>query len=239
MYNGGADQYTEWAGYHALIDHSFFFIDPTIKALYKQHVHFMLTRVNMVNGVQYMDDPTVFAWGLINEPRCTQCSPGIISVCGWGADEWLMGGLIATHPPTFLPTHTQAWASEMASFIKSIDPKHLVTLGSEGFYHADHQLQDINPGEYVVRVCVGVCVRLMMWCSTHPNTHHPHIPRWASYEGQHFITDHASPHIDFASIHLWPSNWQAHDQDAFVHAWLTQHMKDAAALGKPVWGCCM
>jgi mannan endo-1,4-beta-mannosidase len=27
-------------------------------------------RVNSVNGLRYRDDPTIFAWNIMNEPRC-------------------------------------------------------------------------------------------------------------------------------------------------------------------------
>ena len=30
----------------------------------------VLTRRNSITGVAYKDDPTIFAWELINEPRC-------------------------------------------------------------------------------------------------------------------------------------------------------------------------
>lgn len=30
----------------------------------------MLTRVNTYTNVMYKDDPTIFAWELINEPQC-------------------------------------------------------------------------------------------------------------------------------------------------------------------------
>lgn len=37
------------------------------------HANFMqavLTRVNSISGVSYKDDPTIFGWELMNEPRC-------------------------------------------------------------------------------------------------------------------------------------------------------------------------
>lgn len=30
----------------------------------------VLTRINSITRVAYKDDPTIFAWELINEPRC-------------------------------------------------------------------------------------------------------------------------------------------------------------------------
>ena len=48
------------------------------------------------------------AWELMNEPRC----------------------------PTDQSGNTiQAWIEEMASYLKSIDSKHLLEAGLEGFYH--------------------------------------------------------------------------------------------------------
>ena len=50
--------------------HALFFTDADAKRIYKENVKFALTRKNTVNGRVYKDDPTIFAWGLLNEPRC-------------------------------------------------------------------------------------------------------------------------------------------------------------------------
>lgn len=50
--------------------HALFFSDPGARRLYKQHVAAIVKRRNSITGVPYRDDPTIFAWELINEPRC-------------------------------------------------------------------------------------------------------------------------------------------------------------------------
>lgn len=36
----------------------------------------VLNRVNTFNNITYKDDPTIFAWELMNEPRCPSDSSG-------------------------------------------------------------------------------------------------------------------------------------------------------------------
>ncbi|GLJ19089.1 hypothetical protein SUGI_0342820 [Cryptomeria japonica] len=86
-------------GYHAL---------QTSPGVYDEQVfQRIMTRNNSLNGVVYKDDPTIFAWELINEPRC-QIDPSGRTV--------------------------QRWVKEMASYVKSIDSNHLLEVGMEGFY---------------------------------------------------------------------------------------------------------
>jgi endo-1,4-beta-mannosidase len=46
-----------------------FFTDPKAIDAFKNHISFMSNRTNSVNGVKYSDDPTIFSWNLMNEPR--------------------------------------------------------------------------------------------------------------------------------------------------------------------------
>ncbi|KAL2607931.1 hypothetical protein R1flu_026504 [Riccia fluitans] len=110
---GGKPQYAEWgrkAGYHIPNDDAFYTHDA-LKTWYKNHVRKVLTRRNTISGVMYMNDPTVFSWELMNEPRCETDPSG----------------------------NTMAkWVKEMAAYVKSIDKNHLLTVGVEGFYGPNH-----------------------------------------------------------------------------------------------------
>lgn len=107
---GGIQQMTAWynPGYNATnnnqLRYNFFFSDPRTKQNYKDWVEHVLNRVNPLTGIAYKDDPTIFAWDLMNEPEVNSV------------------------------TLAQSWISEMSAHIKSIDSNHLVASGTEGFY---------------------------------------------------------------------------------------------------------
>ena len=109
---GGMDQYVRWRGAKT---HDAFYTDPVIRGWYRDYMAHLLTRVNTYSGIAYKDDPAIMGWELANEPRCGG------------------SGLYPTSSSCTTATLT-AWAGEMASYIKSIDPNHLVSVGDEGFY---------------------------------------------------------------------------------------------------------
>ncbi|XP_051135276.1 mannan endo-1,4-beta-mannosidase 6-like [Andrographis paniculata] len=121
---GGKTQYLQWAeavGINVSSKDSFF-SDPSIKAYYKSYVKAILTRRNSFTGVKYSDEPSIFAWELMNEPRCDSVSSA----------------------PTL-----QAWIAEMAAYVKSLDRNHLVTIGLEGFYASKSSKNyETNPGDW-------------------------------------------------------------------------------------------
>ena len=65
-----------------------------------------------------------------------------------------------------------------------------------------------------------------------------------SYVGIDFKRDHAIQHIDYATVHIWPQNWEWYtprDPDGSYGralnrslSYLRSHVDDAAALGKPL-----
>ncbi|RLM98953.1 putative mannan endo-1,4-beta-mannosidase 5 [Panicum miliaceum] len=125
---GGKAQYVKWArdaGLNLTSDDDFF-SDQTVKGYFKNHVKNMLTRVNTYTNVTYKDDPTIFAWELMNELRCTSDPTG---------------------------NKLQAWIHEMAFHVKSIDPDHLLEVGAEGFYGPSSPARlQANPNTYAGQV---------------------------------------------------------------------------------------
>jgi mannan endo-1,4-beta-mannosidase len=67
----------------------------------------------------------------------------------------------------------------MASYVKSIDRRHLLTVGTEGFYGptSPPEKLSVNPGH------------------------------WFNNYGLDFIRNSKISDIDFASVHLYPDNW--------------------------------
>ncbi|KAJ6840324.1 mannan endo-1,4-beta-mannosidase 1 [Iris pallida] len=119
---GGKGQYVQWARSQgqAIGSEDEFFTNPLVKGYYKNHVKAVLTRRNTITGVAYKDDPTIFAWELMNEPRC---------------------------PSDLSGKSIQSWITEMAAHVKSIDSNHLLEAGLEGFYgESSPQMKQANPG---------------------------------------------------------------------------------------------
>ncbi|AES61540.2 mannan endo-1,4-beta-mannosidase-like protein [Medicago truncatula] len=106
---GGKNKYVQWAREHGhnIKNDDDFFTHPLVKQYYKNHVKVVLTRKNTISGVLvlYKDDPTIFAWELMNEPRVHDFGKSI-----------------------------QNWISEMVPYVKSLDGNHLLEIGLEGFY---------------------------------------------------------------------------------------------------------
>ncbi|EEF52605.1 mannan endo-1,4-beta-mannosidase 7 [Ricinus communis] len=118
---GGKKQYVNWARSQgqSISSDDDFFTNSVVKGYYKNHIKTVLTRRNSITGVAYKDEPTIMAWELMNEPRCTSDPSG---------------------------KTIQTWITEMASYVKSIDSNHLLEAGLEGFYgQSSSEKQHYNP----------------------------------------------------------------------------------------------
>jgi len=78
--------------------------------MFDDYVRAVVARRNTVTGRLYRDDPAILSWQLANEPR-----PGGSEAAGH------------RHMKAYL-----AWIDGTARLIKSIDPNHMVSTGSEG-----------------------------------------------------------------------------------------------------------
>jgi mannan endo-1,4-beta-mannosidase len=131
---GGMDQYVRWRATSAPPGqawyHDSFYTDPIIRQWYKNWIAHLLNRTNIYTGVKYKNDPTIMTWELGNEPRC------------------LSAGAYPRSPNCTTQTLI-SWADEMSTYIKSIDNKHLVSVGDEGFYclpNATHWTENCGEG---------------------------------------------------------------------------------------------
>jgi len=98
----GVDEFSAMAGKPK----GSFWTDPEQKADFKHFLNFILNRKNTVNGILYKDDPAILAWQLGNEFGSYPGDRGL------NYDEW---------SPKILD-----WSLEMAAYIKTQDPNHLV-----------------------------------------------------------------------------------------------------------------
>lgn len=118
-WSGGYGTYLEWTGhgeaplplrdgYENYMKYvSKFITDDKAKELYANHIRNMVTRVNSITGKPYSESPAIMSWQIANEPRC------------------------------FDPANKEAfynWLVDTGNLIKSLDPNHLVSTGSEGMW---------------------------------------------------------------------------------------------------------
>lgn len=118
-WSGGMPKMLEWMGYGKIPDAStgevgwtaytkymanFYKCEPCKKAM-MEHMKFIISRTNTINGKKYIDDPAIMAWQVANEPRI------------WGVENERL---------------FTNWLNTTVAEIKKIDPNHLVSTGSEG-----------------------------------------------------------------------------------------------------------
>lgn len=104
-----SQRYSTWAG---LNDEGDFWNNETCKTYYKNYVRYLINRVNTYTGIAYKDDPYILAWEPGNEIDISTKKNGS------AVDRTILDN----------------WIWEMAGYIKSIDPNHLICSGTQGGY---------------------------------------------------------------------------------------------------------
>ncbi len=165
---GGMNQYVSWSS--TASQHDDFYTDPSCRQWYKDHARAVIERVNVFTGRVYRDDSTVMAWELANEPRCSSDASG---------------------------DTLQAWVEEMSAYVKSLDGRHLVTTGSEGFFAGAQSV--LNPRSWMSQQGVDF-VRNHSPSTVDFATTHLWPDHWGTTltESRAWITDH----VDEAQVTL-------------------------------------
>ena len=140
-WSGGYSVYLQWSGHGDAVVPAVdgwpaymeyvkqFPQSDSAKALFANHVNYIVSRTNRYNQIKYVDDPTIMSWQIGNEPRAFSD---------------------ANKEPF------ARWMADVAAQIKSLDPNHMVSSGSEGSWgcemdmslfekiHADPNINYLN-----------------------------------------------------------------------------------------------
>lgn len=118
-WSGGYSQYLAWAGggeapvpavdgWPAYMEFVRGFIpDMRARKLFDDHVRFIVGRTNRYTGLKYTEDPAIFSWQIGNEPR---------AFCAENKEAFA------------------EWIGATARLIRSLDPNHMISTGSEGIW---------------------------------------------------------------------------------------------------------
>ncbi|KAL2609708.1 hypothetical protein R1flu_028281 [Riccia fluitans] len=183
---GGRPQYVKWARLlgEVMPNDDSFYTNTLTRSWYRNHVKKVLNRVNTITGVTYKDDPTIFSWELINEPHCeTDVSGDTLAI----------------------------WVEEMAAYVKSIDKKHLLEIGLEGFY--------------------GASTPHKRWANPDNEGMGTDFIRQNQIVNIDYATVHSYPD-------LWIPDKSNDEKLSFLQVWVNLHIKDATELlNTPVIFC--
>lgn len=153
-WSGGYGAYLEWAGCGPAVEpsdwqgflgyHCQFVQNAHAREMAARHTRFIVGRTNTVTGRPYKDSPALLAWELANEPRAFSRT--------------------AEAKQAFLE-----WAGEQSALIKSIDPNHLVTTGSEGLYGCEVDMnlfRQLHTLPHIDYACIHIWPHTWGWMGT-------------------------------------------------------------------------
>lgn len=125
-WSGGYGSYLEWAGagrapvpavdgwpaYMQFVPQ--FLQNDSAKALFADHVRKIVGRTNSITGRPYAESPAIMSWQAANGP------------CAFSEEN----------KPRLV-----AWVDSTAKLIKSLDPNHMVSVGSEGSHGCEEDIE--------------------------------------------------------------------------------------------------
>ncbi|KAF8996664.1 mannanase [Cyathus striatus] len=185
--------------------HDLFYTDVSVKAAFKDYVKAFVGR--------YVNEPTILAWELVNEPRCK------------GTTEVVTG--------TCTAATITAWAKEMSTFIKSIDKNHLVALGDEGFYN------DPSASTYPYQGSEGIDFDANLKIDTLDfGTFHSYPETWGQNDisafGLQWIVDHAASQKRAGKPVILEEYGATKDAVSIYEGWHAK-MQDSGLTGSLYW----
>lgn len=160
-WSGGFGTYLEWAGMGQAPDgskdwdgfqkyHAQFTRNKKAMRLAANHVRFMVGRTNTITGKPYAESTAIMAWELCNEPRpFVQC------------------GLLSDKEKAAIKRSFVQWIGAQAKLIKRLDPNHLVTTGSEGYYGCARDsalLREVHAFAEIDYCCLHCWPNNWGWC---------------------------------------------------------------------------
>ncbi|KAL3433335.1 mannan endo-1,4-beta-mannosidase D [Aspergillus tetrazonus] len=111
---------------------------------------------------RYVDSPAIFAWELANEPCCSGCDTSII----------------------------HQWETKTSSFIKSLDPNHMVAMGDEGMGlsgDSNYPYSYYEGNDFALNLAIRT-LTLALSISTPPTVRGVSNNSW----GNNWVQDHAA-----------------------------------------------
>jgi mannan endo-1,4-beta-mannosidase len=132
------------------------------KTAYNEQVSVIMNRVNKFNKKRYIDDSTIMAWELANEPRPMRA---------YANDDY------------------KKWISDVAAMIKKKDKNHLVTIGHEGSIGTESMplFEEIHTDKNVDYLTIHIWAKNWSWLNpdkfaeTYPNA----VEKAANYVNEH------------------------------------------------------
>ncbi len=148
------DLSTDWREWQKFMDYSAsFYTNEKANELFRNHIDFIVNRINTYTGIRYKDDPVIMAWELANEPRPCPDVP-----------------IREVNIPAFIN-----WAHKTAAYIHSLDTNHLVTTGTEGkvgCFQKEEIFLQLHNSDYIDYANLHLWPRNWQWfdCQNFENT---------------------------------------------------------------------